>query len=47
MLKSVVNPLFMRKIDVDNSVEKLWIKGPVFHTIHRSKNWKNVGVDNS
>ena len=34
MLKSVVNPLFMRKIDVDKLVEKLWINGVVVHNIH-------------
>lgn len=34
MLKSVVNPLFMRKIDVDKLVENLWINGLVFHIIH-------------
>ena len=47
MLKSVAIPLFMRKTAVDNPVENLWIKGGVVHIIHRAKNWKNVGVDNS
>ena len=47
MLKSVAIPLFMRKTAVDNLVEMLWIKGAVFHIIHRTKIWKNMGVDNS
>ena len=34
MLKSVANPLFMRKIDVDKLVENLWINGVVVHNIH-------------
>ena len=34
MLKSVANPLFMRKTAVDKLVENLWINGVVVHIIH-------------
>ncbi len=39
MLKSVVNPLFMRKIAVDKSVKMLWIKWAVFHIFHNAEKW--------
>jgi len=39
MLKSVANPLFIRKNAVDKSVEMLWKKGCVFHIIHTTEIW--------
>ncbi len=39
MLKSVANPLFMRKNAVDKLVEKRWISGVVFHIIHTAEIW--------
>ncbi len=39
MLKSVANPLFIRKNAVDKSVEILWIKGVFFHSIHTTEIW--------
>lgn len=45
MLKSVANPLFMRKTTVDKLVENLWINRVVVHNIHRTEIWQNLGVD--